>query len=240
MHCSQWLVNCICLALRWLLLLLQREKTKNPHHTALTHIFIFPCWVNNTAFSVNQEQLILMGKQLREAASQNQQRGKFSAISDCVAWFSRVLGLWPCFNSTSLTDNNALGLRREVSQLRTQLATCSAAASAITGCKHPSTPSLSMLMTLCKKTKHVESFLESPPQPIIPSYKARCLSSWTRLTVTLLMVSPPKQGSLCHSYCLVTFCVTLVGQMWVFLSSSKGHRTHQRREHIRKEAESCC
>lgn len=164
MHCSQWLVNCICLALRWLLLLLQREKTKNPHHTALTHIFIFPCWVNNTAFSVMQEQLILMAKQLREAASQNQQRGKFSAISDCVAWFSRVLGLWPCYNSTSLTDNNALGLRREVSQLRAQLATCSAAASAITGCKHPSAPSLSMLMTLWhseNKTCWVMSWIPS-------------------------------------------------------------------------------
>ncbi|XP_075876716.1 uncharacterized protein LOC142884743 isoform X4 [Nelusetta ayraudi] len=34
------------------------------------------------------------------------------------------------------TDNNALGLRREVSQLRAQLATCSAAASAITGSYH--------------------------------------------------------------------------------------------------------
>lgn len=161
MHCSQWLVNCICLALHWLQLLLQRENTKNPHHTALTHIFIFPCWVNNTAFLGMQEQLILMAKQLQEAASQNQQRGKFSAILDCVPSFSRVLVLWPCYNSTSLTDNSAVGLRREVSQLRAQLATCSAAASAITGCKRLSPPSLYMLMTRCKK-QHMLSHVLNP------------------------------------------------------------------------------
>lgn len=96
------------------------------------------------------------------------QHGKFSANFVCVALPGRLLRFWPWNTSTSLTDNNALGLRREISQLRAQLATCSAAASAITGCKHPSSSSLCVPMTVCEK-KNVEPRVNPLPSLSYPA-----------------------------------------------------------------------
>lgn len=185
----------------------------------LTHIFKCLCWVNNTASPGMQEQLKEMTKQLQDATSQNLQRGKFSAILGYVFLSGRVLGFWPWNTSTSLTDNNALALRREISQLRAQLTTCSAAASAITGCEHPNSPSLLLQMTVCKKTKktqHVELCL-NPVRSL--SYPAKWQDgsalkhTWQWLFSGLVHLNKDHVPLLlpCHTFGLTDACWSNVG-----------------------------